>query len=148
MASCIGFVSGVFAFDDPQPLPVPLTIRRSLPTIWGTVPAFPTDIHLRIVAAKDFRRSKEVKMLTTTQDMSGVGAYTMINSNPCTIVIPDDFKIFVVAQKGDAWFDDTSTGDVIAHEILHCLYGGWHQPWNVIQSKSNLASPKADASLR
>lgn len=140
----VGVIWGMILLDD-RPTPPAPPEHRVMPLSMGEVPAFPMEIRISIVSSKDFNRSMEVRSLMATQKMDAVGGYTLTDSNPCRIVIPDNFKIFVVAQEGSAWFDD-SMGQIVAHEILHCLYGSWHKPWNVIQSKSSLALPKANTS--
>lgn len=143
LACTISYIVGALSVpvtSIPSPLKrdtPPMTI--ALTNTAQSIKAYPIDIKLRIVDAKEFNKSLTVSMLKATQQMNAVGAYTLINNNPCEIILPDDFKIDVLASKGAAWFS-SETGDTLAHEILHCLYGVWHQPWNKIESRSRTAS--------
>lgn len=57
-------------------------------------------------------------------------AYTYIYRNPCEIVIPAGWWIDYVAPTAEARWRDTHSGDILAHEILHCLRGDWHSVYN------------------
>lgn len=147
LACTIAYWAGALSTTPPTKTEPPQRrITPTLVTVTGaqSVKAYPLDIKLRIVNAKEFDNSYNVAALKINQKMEGVGAYTIISNNPCEIVIPDNFEIDVIASRGYAWFS-SDTGDILAHEILHCLYGAWHQPWNKIESQSKIALPKADA---
>ena len=123
--------------------------KREAPPLQSKfVRAYPMDIRLRIVSAEEFARDVRVKHLKVTQQMSGIAAFTVLNTDPCLIVMPEGFKINVIAREGKAWFNDDETGRVLAHEILHCLHGSWHPTWDKIQSKSDRAPLVAAPSLR
>jgi len=49
---------------------------------------------------------------------------------PCEIWIPEGQKIIFYPKRGSNWnsarWDDSEVGDALAHELLHCLRGRWH----------------------
>jgi hypothetical protein len=119
------------------PWVVPVPAHHSyplIPTGVTSVPAYPRDMMLRFVDRKEFYDSK---LTIATARVNGttaknLAAYTMINDNPCTIVIPLPVSFYVFPQLGKAGFADNEEADTIAHEILHCLYGSWHPRWDTI----------------
>lgn len=48
------------------------------------------------------------------------------SSKPCTIYIPTNMQIIVYPSMKKAEWVDQWEGNVIAHEIMHCIRGRWH----------------------
>lgn len=57
----------------------------------------------------------------------GTDAIAYTHRAPCQIEIPAGWKILAQPKTGTAVWARSYDGDVLAHEILHCLRGGWHQ---------------------
>lgn len=53
-------------------------------------------------------------------------AYAYPTTRPCRIVIPTGMQIDAAPSQAEAQWTNRSDGDVLAHEILHCLRGKWH----------------------
>ena len=84
---------------------------------------WPMTMTLHIVGEKEWeaiRRSPEVIGFSTWYD--GIGK--------CQIFIPEGAEIIALPQgnagHGDAMWRFSADGDLLAHEILHCLRGNWH----------------------
>jgi hypothetical protein len=65
--------------------------------------------------------------------LEGVEAFSLFDENnrePCEVTIPDDWEI-VTGDAGPwsqrAHFLDPDNDDTLAHELLHCVRGAWHQ---------------------
>jgi hypothetical protein len=89
----------------------------------------PGDMTLRVVPRKKFDEDAGPTSLS-------LAAFTRINDNPCTIVIPEGWQIDAVPSRGEAHFADAYNDSVVAHEILHCLRGTWHPDWSVILART------------
>jgi hypothetical protein len=127
----------------------PQLVERQKPT--DVINAHPMNISLKIMSDRDFQRDPNALNLMKTQKMAAIAAYTVMSASPCTIALPDDFKINFIAESGLAWFNDPETSDSLAHEILHCLHGSWHPPWDKInqaQSTSKRVPFAASSSSR
>lgn len=80
------------------------------------IPTIPIDIELRIVPRKEY---DELHPRT-----AGI-SYT--KRKPCRIEIPDGWNIMVSPDRKRADWINRDDGDTLAHEILHCIHGGWHK---------------------
>lgn len=98
-----------------------------------TVTGYPLQVSVNMVSRQKFEASLSVRYLMASQNMAGVAAYTSTQQNPCVITMPADFKIRFKEATGYATFDNPFTAEILAHEFLHCFYGKWHEPWDVIQ---------------
>lgn len=78
-------------------------------------PTFPKTITLRILSAEEIERRN-----------SKAYALAVINARPCEIWIPSGQIIVANPHAKMAFWKNSYHGDVLAHEILHCLRGGWH----------------------
>ena len=94
----------------------------------------PNEFRLRIVSPEKFYKNEEQNLL----------AYSFPYKTPCEIVLPAKYLIKAEPLKGIArWsYQDINgkfTGDVgntLAHEILHCFAGNWHEDWKLIKLRS------------
>lgn len=94
---------------------------------------YPQDIVLHILPLDVFRKqAKDPNIL----------AFARIDVKPCEISIPDTWTISFVPTKAKAHWDfDTNDrlynshmGDTLAHEILHCQWGDWHQEFDKVMA--------------
>lgn len=61
-----------------------------------------------------------------TRGDPNVAAYSQPYQNTCVITIPEGWMIEVKPQDKEARWLNPEHGHYLAHEILHCLRGGWH----------------------
>ena len=126
LAALSGLVLGVLAGSviqerhdarsDPAPAAVaPLTAdeRKTDFVVQATVP---TTITLRFVSREQFDRERP-------PDAAG---FSVISAARCTITFPAGAGIIAVPSQRQARWLDRWDGDALAHEILHCLRGAWH----------------------
>lgn len=104
---------------------------RSLPSLpeeqkssnIAVIETTPLEIKLKILAKEKF----ETERLTPD-----TVAQTAINTNPCTIIIPEGWQIYLTLQTGNADWLHSANGQTLAHEIAHCLVGSWHPEYDVL----------------
>lgn len=76
----------------------------------------PIDIQLRFMPPDQIRDRSP-----------GTYAFTYQLRTPCQIIMPSGIEIAgMTAHWPYASFVNPLEGDVLAHEILHCLHGTWH----------------------
>lgn len=75
-----------------------------------------------LVVLLRFKPAKEIE----DERHAGVVAYAAINLRPCEIVLPSGITIVGDTRDQNASFVDGSYVEMIAHELLHCIRGGWH----------------------
>lgn len=78
----------------------------------------PIDIELRVLPIAEFMRERPT---------SGTVAFAYTRRRPCRIVIPEGWRIWALSERKIAFWDDRDSGNVLAHEILHCIRGSWHE---------------------
>jgi hypothetical protein len=102
------------------------TERRATPDDPVATPLKPMEVRITFMDRKDFNATK----------FGGpeVGGWTDWWSHSfCDIkVATDQGKIYAVPEDGS--IKPTWVGEVLAHELLHCLRGGWHPSWNQIRA--------------
>lgn len=107
-----------------SPVPVPLSAdERSQDYLWQTTT--PMDIRLRIVSKAEFQDKDPLRSYTKGE----AAAFTRIDQVPCTIYIPEGWRILARSRSGIAIWGDEEDADTLAHEILHCMRGAWHPSW-------------------
>jgi hypothetical protein len=80
---------------------------------------FPAIMTIKIVDAETFKRNNPNAL-----------AVSFTTRSPCEIDIPAGWEIVFSPQltgSNAAMWEDHRSGDIIAHEILHCLRGSWHR---------------------
>lgn len=85
----------------------------------------PMEIRLQIIPRAEYDR-----------DNPDSGAHTFLYRWPCQIVMPDGMEIEYTAPLAQAHWRYASDGDILAHEILHCIRGGWHEVYDETHPKS------------
>lgn len=86
---------------------------------------FQTEMRLRIASQEELELTSPVKEVI---------ALSIIRRNPCEIMIPEGWTIEYDSSTGRARWTDRGQEDVLAHEILHCLRGAWHDDWGKINA--------------
>lgn len=79
----------------------------------------PMEFKVRIVARSDFQR--------WGQDPVLVRAFTILNINPCEIILPAGWYLEANARSGFVRFMNPDNVATLGHEILHCAAGRWHK---------------------
>lgn len=115
----IGFVIGGIAFAPGRRTPEEFTAREKQAAVL-TQPLWPLTMTLRVVSPEQFKRESPFPAL----------AFSKPNYDPCEITIPDTWSIVVSPSNpypGSAHWKDPIDGDILAHEVLHCYRGFWHE---------------------
>lgn len=76
---------------------------------------FPIKMRLEIIAADQYNK-----------DYPDTNAVSYPTISPCRILIPNNWEIEAVPSMKYAQWTNISNGNILAHEILHCLRGSWH----------------------
>lgn len=130
-----GWATALFTYFLIPELPKP---RVEFPRVKSSVmPAYPKEVLIKFVDRELFNRSSTTRLTALVNGLAPgtVSAYTIIHDQPCTIVMPSDFDLWLFPESGHAFFDTKETSDTLAHELAHCFYGGWHPKWDKIKSK-------------
>ena len=77
----------------------------------------PTVMTLRIVTKEEFYTTRAPNVWAVAQ------TYKV----PCQIIVQAGAMIVAHPADAEAHWADRDDGDTLAHEILHCLRGGWHR---------------------
>lgn len=132
-----GIAVGVVVTFAAQAMWPVLPSMTNFPKVTSTImPAYPKEILIKFVDRRDFDHDRMSRMTAFANGMPGtksLAAYALIRDNPCTIIMPSDFDIWLFPKTGQAFFDMRQTGDTLAHELAHCFYGGWHSTWDKIK---------------
>lgn len=96
----------------------------------ATVKMTPGEILLRIVPKREFEAAPENALVKGVA--SGLAGWTSWQRNPCLITIPEGWEIDSLPDRGYADWRSYDNSNTLAHEILHCLRGAWHPPWQDI----------------
>ena len=81
----------------------------------------PRTIKLRIADEAEFKDN-----LGSALRSHNVAAYAQFGNDECKITIPSGWKIKFNPRSGGARWVNDDNGNILAHEILHCLRGRWH----------------------
>lgn len=101
-------------------------------SVWLTSPT-PIELSLEQREDKNFRLEQRTIPMTVRLEIEdeqgfdpGVIAYTMPYKRPCEIHLRAGMVIDSKPRHWWADFRDPQSGEIIAHELLHCLRGTWH----------------------
>jgi hypothetical protein len=129
------------AFEEPD-----CTTPRPRYSLSCSTTLTPKTITLRVVSKAEFNSAP---LVSGEADSFKPVAFTYILHKPCEIVIPEGALINSEPETGKAeWdFGDASyhLRDTLAHEILHCYAGAWHDNWwkiNWRRQRRNLLETK------
>jgi hypothetical protein len=86
----------------------------------------PGDIVLRFEVPEQIRAAVE-----SSGPNVEVVAYEEHQGERCVVVLPTTIRIMGHPRTGHAMMDDDDT-ETIAHELLHCFAGHWHDSWKNI----------------
>lgn len=67
----------------------------------------------------------------------GAQGFTLNDNKHCDIYLPAaDYTITATPAYGSAQWRDNTSGEILAHEMLHCLHGSWHPAWDEIKART------------
>lgn len=111
---CLLFAAIVGEISKPSPYKVEYSeSERAQPALVDKT--FSAQMTLHIVSPEEI-----------TKRNASAYALSYTERQPCEIFIPTGQGIWVRPAKKEAGWVNPIEGDVLAHEILHCLRGGWH----------------------
>ncbi len=120
-------VWGLWEWTSPRSThPVELTPQERA-RVFGNFQMTPQSFLIHVVPRAEF----EARLLRTGYEASmikEVGAFALTYGKLCTIYLPEGFGIEYMARGAgnNARWRRVDDGDTVAHEILHCYKGSWH----------------------
>ena len=108
---------------------IPLMEKRDfVSTDIVSVPMTPKTIVIRVLSREKFERQSDDVTLPGTRSL----AFSTPWRDPCTIYLPEGWRLRGMPSTGEARFASSRNADTLAHEILHCERGSWHGEWKDI----------------
>lgn len=128
LSCAVMFGAGVFLFDDRRSAPltpfVPMTSSEISRDRFAQPLNSDATMTLSFVGPEKFAEHKDPVLYD---------GYSLIYRQPCEVRVlrRPEYRIYARHSTGWAKFHE-DLAEVLAHEILHCLRGGWHADWNAI----------------
>lgn len=126
----IAFLAGMITSDLIDGAPAGLAIHElsraehEQRKMFQTIP--PMYVYLRFESKKDWAADTHAQPSSVFSTTLGYASYTLDGSGgPCTVVLPAGWTIVASPMWAKAQFDPDDSA-VLAHEILHCIRGAWH----------------------
>lgn len=113
----IGFICALPTLHFNEPVPLSNAEKSG----WHNQRLTPMEIRLVIRSAENFKADARAIA------KGNIEAYALPYDSPCSIFIPDDWVIqFNAAHARSGNFTRADNSNTLAHEILHCIRGQWH----------------------